>query len=301
MISLTAHTGLFRIFGYSIQTWGTVVALGIAIALLFLFKRAKQKKMLEQSQILVAYILVLGIICARIAYILVNPSEFSDFFQIFEIWKGGLISWGVFIGGFLGIIAFKIFNKIKSAELKKLLDLMAPYLILAVAIGRVGCFLRGCCFGIPTTLPWGLVYSGNDLLPSSYIGKPLHPTELYHSILDFIIFFILLKVNNKKDFLEKTKKQSKFEFFRKKGGTFLLFILLYSLERFFVDFLRFHPANEYIGAISITQLVFVFMIFISLFMLLRRKKAEKLKLSSMHIGKASGTTRADALRGKNKA
>jgi len=267
MISITPQTELFSILGYSVQTWGTIVALGIAVSLFFLFRKAKQNKLLEQSQMLIVYILFSGLIGARIIYILLNPSEFPNFLSLFEVWKGGIVSWGVFLGGFLGIMLFKITSKIKSSELKNLLDLMAPYFILAVAIGRIGCFLRGCCFGIASNLPWAIVYI--EGLSSQAGLTAVHPTQLYHAILDFLIFIILLKINKKKEFLNKNKQKSRFGFFNKAGGTFLLFILLYSVERFFVDFLRFHPASEYIGRITITQIIFTFLFFIALFLLIK--------------------------------
>jgi phosphatidylglycerol:prolipoprotein diacylglycerol transferase len=254
MITIPASAELLRIGNFSVQTWGFIVALGIILSIIFLFIEAGKKKKLDETENLIACIAIFAIIGARIAYILINPKEFSNFIDIINIWKGGMISYGALLGAFVGILIFKLIAKTKSENLFKLLDLIAPYLILAIAIGRIGCFLRGCCFGIPTNLPWGVLYTGENALAEGAV----HPTQIYHSILDFIIFFILLKINRKKGKLEKKKIKSKYILFNIPGSTFMLFIMLYCFERFFVDFFRFHPTSEYIGMISITQIVFLF-------------------------------------------
>jgi phosphatidylglycerol:prolipoprotein diacylglycerol transferase len=268
MITIPASAELLKIGSFSVQTWGLTVALGIALSLVLLFIEASKKKKLDETENLIIYTAIFAIIGARIAYILASPKEFSSFIDIINIWKGGMISYGMILGGIAGICIFKLTTKINSENLFKLLDLMAPYLILAIAIGRIGCFFRGCCFGIPTNLPWGVVYTGENALASGRV----HPTQLYHSILDFIIFFILLKINRKKEKLEKRKIKSKYLFFNISGSTFLLFIMLYCSERFFVDFLRFHLPGEYIGVASITQIVFLFTFAAALLALKKRKK-----------------------------
>jgi len=271
MITIPASAELLKIGNFSVQTWGFIVALGMVISLVFLFLEAGKKKKLDETENLIIYTAICAIIGARIAYILVNPEEFSSFIDIINIWKGGMISYGMILGGIAGICIFKLITKINSENLFKLLDLMAPYLILAIAIGRIGCFFRGCCFGLPTNLPWGVLYTGENALTEGAV----HPTQLYHSILDFIIFFVLLKINRKKEILEEKKIKSKYAFFNIYGSTFLLFIMLYSAERFFVDFLRFHLPGEYIGVASITQIVFLFT-FAAAWLALKKIKKEKI-------------------------
>ncbi|MEM2956511.1 MAG: prolipoprotein diacylglyceryl transferase [Candidatus Pacearchaeota archaeon] len=275
MIYITPSTELFNILGYSVQTWGLIVAFGGLISLFLVLRKAKQKNIFNEMQTLIVYIIIASLVCARLAYIIINPSEFSSFWSFFEIWKGGVISYGMIFGGILGIIFFKLFTKITTNELEELLDLAAPYFILAIAIGRIGCFLRGCCFGLPSELPWAVVYAGESFSRSAGLNS-VHPTQIYHSILDFIIFIILLRINKKKEYLEKRKQESKFDLFNKKGSTFLLFLLLYSAERFFIDFLRWHSPTEYIGRITITQIIFLF-IFVVTFSILLKKKNKKRK------------------------
>jgi len=264
MISITPYTEIFKIFGYSVQTWGAVVAIGIAISLFLMLKKAAKKKLFDDAEILISYVMVSALIGARAAYVIVSPEEFPNFFSLFMISEGGLISWGFLLGGIFGAILCKLFTKMKNEKIRELLDLMAPYFMLAIAIGRIGCFLRGCCYGIPSGLPWAVSYAGEI---------PVHPTQIYHSILDFLIFFALLKINSKKEHLQSEKIESKFSLINRKGSSFLLFLILYSAERFFVDFLRYHPAAEYIGAISITQFVFM-LVFFAAFWLIIKKNAK---------------------------
>jgi phosphatidylglycerol:prolipoprotein diacylglycerol transferase len=249
MITITPSTELVNIWRFSVQTWGFIVALGIVFSLVLMLRKAKKSGVLDRAESLIAYIAIASIIGARLAYIAVNPSEFSGIISIFEIWNGGVISWGFLIGGVAGAFWFKFSRKEKIYDL---LDLMAPYFILAIAIGRIGCFLRGCCFGVPTDLPWGVLYIGDSLSGNLAV----HPTQLYHAILDFIIFFVL-----------KSRKKN----------TFLLFLVLYSAERFLIDFLRFHPSNEYIGPITITQIIFAIVFSIAVGLFLKKNKQIKKK------------------------
>lgn len=268
MITITPSVELLKIGAFSVKTWGFIVALGIIAALFFIFRKAKEKKILNRTEELIAYFAVSALIGGRLAYVAVNPSEFSSVLSLFEIWKGGIISWGVLIGGIAGIFIFKITAKIKADRLFSIVDLCAPYFALASAIGRIGCFLRGCCFGIQTALPWGVIYI-EGLSSHQGLGA-VHPTQIYHAIADFLIFIVLLRINRKKDILEKKSKKSKYEFFSKKGGVFLLFLALYSAERFFIDFLRWHSANDYIGRITVTQFIFIFIFLISLYLMKKK-------------------------------
>ena len=233
-------------------------------SLILMLRKAKQMKLLNDAESLIVFAMVFAIVGARIAYIIVNPSEFPSFLSLFEIWKGGMTSWGFLTGGILGAFAFKISKKMKKEKFLYLLDLMAPYLILAIAIGRIGCFLRGCCFGIPTELPWAVNYGEGGV----------HPTQIYHSIADFLIFIFLLKTQKKKEKLKEKRAKSKYSIFNIAGSTFILFLMLYSLERFFIDFLRYHPANEYIGRIAITQIIFMVIFAASFFFIKKEKEKE---------------------------
>jgi phosphatidylglycerol:prolipoprotein diacylglycerol transferase len=269
MINITATTELFSVLGFSFQTWGSLVALGIIIGLIFMLIEARKRKLADKVEGILVFMMVSGLIFGRLAYILVNLSQFPTFYSWFELWEGGIISWGVLIGIVIGIFIFKLISRIKTEEILEIADLMAPYLILAIAIGRIGCFLRGCCYGIPTSLPWGVVYTGG------FSEGAVHPAQLYHSIADFIIFFVLLKLYGKKRKLRQHNAKSRFSFFNTSGTIFLMFLMLYSAERFFIDFLRFHPSNEYYIIFSVTQWIFLAIFIVASVMLKIKEKKKK--------------------------
>jgi len=256
-IYYTPHPVLFSMGPFTVYGWGLLNALAILIAGFLVFKKAKRH--FDEKTILGIIIsgVISGLIFARIFYILIYMNEFSTFWSLFEVWNGGLEGFGTFIGGILGVF---FYAKIKKIDACKFLDIAAPYIALGYAIGRIGCFLRGCCFGIPTNLPWGIIYSEGSLAAAQYLNQAVHPTQLYHSIADFIIFAVLIFISRKKErqFIKK-----------KSGGIFLLFLALYSIERFFIDLFRWHSSSQLLAfGISIEQL-FYLLLFIASILIIR--------------------------------
>jgi phosphatidylglycerol:prolipoprotein diacylglycerol transferase len=130
------------------------------------------------------------------------------------------------------------------------MDVLAPALILAQGIGRIGCFMSGCCFGRPTELPWSVTFNNpNTLAP---IGVSLHPTQLYHSFANFTVFFILF-------FLIVKRKHFT-------GQIVCLYLCLYSIARFFLEFFRGDAKIHLAGPLNLTQGI-SFIIFLTGFFL----------------------------------
>jgi len=130
----------------------------------------------------------------------------------------GLTIWGAVLGAALGIWIYCLITRKQSGYL---FDLLAPGIIIAQAIGRVGCLLNGCCFGTPTILPWGFMYTNPNSL--AYGIPPSHPVVLYEIIFDVLLFVVLLRLRGK---------------FKPDGALFLIYLSLYSAWRFGIDFLR---------------------------------------------------------------
>jgi phosphatidylglycerol:prolipoprotein diacylglycerol transferase len=123
------------------------------------------------------------------------------------------------LGAALGVWLFSLFSK--KFAFGYLADMLAPGIILAQAIGRVGCTLNGCCYGSETHLPWAIVYTNpNSLGP---IGIPVHPTQVYEIIFNLIVFGILLKLRGR---------------FKPDGSLFLVYLVFYSVWRLGIDFIR---------------------------------------------------------------
>jgi len=159
-------------------------------------------------------VLLVGLVGTRVGNVLVDLGYYvSNWREIFSVYGTG------FQGGLLaGIVATLLFARYLRISFYRLADLLAPGLVLAQAIGRLGCFLNGCCYGRPTDSFLG-VY-----LPGWGVGWDYrYPTQLMHSTANLLILVILLKVERRKPF---------------EGFLFLLYAILYSSHRLAFDFLR---------------------------------------------------------------
>jgi len=240
MLPYTPHPVLLDLGFLKIYSWGFMVAIAFIAATILAAKEAKRKKTdPEKIYSLVTYIIIGAIIGSRIAYLLFNPASISD---IFKFWEGGLSFHGGFIGGLLFGFLYVRKNKL---NFWKITDICAPSIPLAQAIGRIGCFLRGCCYGIETTLPWGI----------NYLGEIRHPTQIYSSIALFFIFIFLSKQKYKKSF---------------NGFLFLTYIIIYSVFRFFIEFIRTEP-RIFLGLTG-AQITSIVLFVIAIFIFLRFKK-----------------------------
>jgi len=231
----------------SINTWGTIVAMGFIISLLYALKRAEKLKLNKDHIYNISLIaIVTGILGSRLLYLLFQPEQ--PLLNFLKIWQGGL----TLIGGVITAVIFYIlYVKIKKISFYKYADALTPPLIIAVIIGRIGCFIGdGGHLGHLTSLPWAI------------LGR--HPGALY-SIVALIIIFIVIKQ------LEKEKQYPQ-------GTLFISFIWLYSILRFIIEIFR---TEQVILGLSVTQLILIPLFIISTTWLIKFKKRriqkEKLK------------------------
>ncbi|MGA1863499.1 MAG: prolipoprotein diacylglyceryl transferase [bacterium] len=248
------HPILFKIGPLIFYTYGFALAVAFVAATLLLYNTAKTEG-LDTAKLadLGFYGILSGIIGSRIMYVLINPSEFiASPLKIFMLWEGGLVFYGGIIGG---ILATVFFLKKYGLPFWKTMDVLAPPLVLAQAIGRLGCFMSGCCYGKPTDLPWAVTF--NNPCTIAMRGVPLHPTQLYHSIANLIIFFILY-------FYVRKRKQFN-------GQVLSLYFCMYSMARFFLEFFRGDLKIHLIGPLNLTQgfSIVIFLIGIYLYLRLR--------------------------------
>lgn len=216
---------LFSLGSVKVFTYGLFLFLAFLSGLWLALRR--RESLTENHVYNLSFLsLVLGVIGARIGYIIFNPVPFLDYFSV---WKGGLSFFG---GLFLGVIGIVIYSRKHNLGFWKIADILSPSLVLGVAITRIGGFLAGVNPGLPTSLPWAIFHN----------GQYTHPVALYYVIANFIILFILLK---KKDELAL-------------GKTFLLTLILYSISRFFLDFLRTFDGAVFIAARIVPLLLIIF-------------------------------------------
>ena len=259
--SFTAVPILFSAGQFTVYSWGLMNAIALIVAGIFIYRNAKKQFSGNEILEMIVSMIVGGIVFARLGYILLNLSEFANFTSIFSISNGGMEGFGGLIGGIFGGWAY---SRMKKLDFGKFLDISAPWIALAFAIGRIGCFLRGCCFGLPTNLPWGIIYNDGSLASLYYSGA-VHPTQLYHVLADFLIFLVLIMINRRKE-----KKVIKLR--EKSGNLFLLFLVLYSTERILIDFLRWKSPVDALGIFSVQQAAYLLLMLISIGIMVKNKK-----------------------------
>ncbi len=202
----------FRIFGIDVMWYGILIAAAIVLATFITYKRAPRHNI--ASDRILDFVLICvpaGIIGARLYYVVFNWEQYSgDLLKIINIRLGGLAIHG---GLLFGLGAAVILCAIWKLRPFNVLDLAIPSIALAQSIGRWGNYFNSEAHGGPTDLPWAVTIDG--------IGY--HPTFLYESIWCLLLFFLLIYVDDHRKF---------------QGQTFLLYGILYSLERFFVEALR---------------------------------------------------------------
>lgn len=244
----------FEIFGVPIRWYGVIISFGLLMAILVAMKEAKRIGLKEDTILdLLLFAVPAAVIGARVYYVVFNLDYYKgDILRMLNFREGGLAIHGALIAS---IIVGIVFCKVKNIKFWKLADMAGPSIILGQAIGRWGNYVNQEAHGGPTDLPWGIIIN----------GQKVHPTFLYESLWNFLIFFFLMWY----------KKRKKVE-----GEVFLLYLALYSVGRFFIEGLR--TDSLMFGEIRVAQLVSIATIIISIiiFVILRKNnvsnKVEKI-------------------------
>ncbi|MBN1385339.1 MAG: prolipoprotein diacylglyceryl transferase [Elusimicrobia bacterium] len=235
---------LLKIGFLEFHTYGFFVALGFLIGFKTLLRYGKKSGISVATVESLAFLtFITSLVGARLFYVLISLEEFiRSPIDILKIWQGGLVFWGGLLSGIVTVIIFSVKHRI---PLWKLADIFAPALAIGHSLGRIGCFFAGCCYGIPTDLLCGVVFPENSLAP---YGMKLFPVQLLSSLLLFILFLILNYAWNKKRF---------------DGQISLVYTLLFSSGRFFIEFLRGDFRGTEVFGITPTQIVSVLMLIVS--------------------------------------
>jgi len=248
---------LIKLGPVTIHTYGVLIAIGFILGLALAVRQAKKQGIPADKIIdLGFYMLIAAIIGSRLFFVLVEAGHFlRNPLDIFKIWQGGL----VFYGGVIFAIPVGIwYAKKKGLDIWGTADIFAPSLAIGHAIGRLGCFSAGCCYGEHAeNLPWAVTFMNPDSLAK--LGVPLHPTQLYESAGEFINFIILIVLRKHQSF---------------KGQLLWTYLLIYSVIRFTVEFFRGDEVRGFIfGSISISQGISI-LLFLSALIAIRifRKK-----------------------------
>jgi phosphatidylglycerol:prolipoprotein diacylglycerol transferase len=259
-------TPAFELFGrhidpITLHTYGVILALAF-LAGLWVASWQARKAGLDATRItdMAVYVLIAGLVGAKLLLVIVEWRHYSSNpSDILSIFRSG----GVFYGGLLG--AFPVawwYARKHGLSGWATADVLAPGVALGQAIGRLGCFCAGCCYGKPSNAPWAVTF--RDLYATRQTGTPidtpLHPTQIYESLACLLIFLALVWMARRKKF---------------QGQVTLAYVLLYAIVRFVIEFYRGDAVRGTVfGAISTSQFIAILMVVgaLALMPVVRRKQ-----------------------------
>jgi phosphatidylglycerol:prolipoprotein diacylglycerol transferase len=215
---------------FHLRTFGLTLALSFLVGTWISLQEARRRGIDETRLVnLVLVILVASIVGARAFYVWTHPAETAgDPLAFFRLWEGGL----TLIGGFVaGTAAGFAYMRRAGLPLGATADTVTPAVALGVGITRVGCFLNGCCFGVPCDLPWGVHFPPGAPSEAVYPGAALHPSQLYNALAFFALFALLLWLRPR---------------LKGDGQLWWLFVILFALVRFPIDATRHYEASAYV-------------------------------------------------------
>jgi phosphatidylglycerol:prolipoprotein diacylglycerol transferase len=205
-------------------------------------------------------VLVASVLGARALYVMEHVQEFRrEWGSVIALWQGGLTLYGGIIAGTIGgLIAAKRFG----LPMWTVADALTPALALGTAFGRVGCFLNGCCYGRPTTLPWGVHFPPDSFAGLEFGNAAVHPAQLYFALAGFALFAFAWTMRRK---------------FAVPGTLFWTFIILFALIRIPLDFTRVYEPEATVlrgpgFAITESQVTSVAIALFGLLMILRLRR-----------------------------
>ncbi|OGC89958.1 MAG: prolipoprotein diacylglyceryl transferase [candidate division Zixibacteria bacterium RBG_16_53_22] len=223
-----------------VRSYGLLLAISFLLGVYLSIKRANKAGLNQNAVIDLSFIvLVAALIGSRFFYVIYHTEEFSnnllDIINPFHSGYVGIAGLSMMGGVVLAIIAAFLFFMIKRMSPWPVCDVMMPMFALGIGITRIGCFLNGCCFGLPTHSPLGVIFPSDSLAGYVFPDTPLIPTQIYEAIAGFVILFIVL-------WSERFKKFD--------GHSFWITLGLYGAWRFSIDFYRYYEDSMVFATID---------------------------------------------------
>jgi len=218
MINIGVNPVAIAIGSLAIRWYGILVALAIGVLILWVVWQVKKGLKVSYDNVLTAALVGIpsGIIISKLFH-LWDRMDYYRYHPEQMFTTEGLTIYGAILGAALGVW---VYSKVGKFEFGYFADVVVPGLVLAQVVGRIGCTINGCCYGVETSLPWGIVYTH----PESFAALGVrHPTTVYEIIFLLIVFVALLKLRGR---------------FEPDGSLFLGYLGIYSLWRVGIDFLR---------------------------------------------------------------
>jgi prolipoprotein diacylglyceryl transferase len=248
---------------FPVRAYALAILLGIAVATVILQKRYARKGGPEERVLdLVLWMVPFGIIGGRIYHVLSSPDAYfgpdGDPLKVFAIWNGGLGIWGAIA---LGAVGAWLAARRYGLRMPPIADALAPGLLVAQAIGRLGNWFNQELYGGPTTLPWGLEIDDAHLVGGYPSGTLFHPTFLYEIIWNLLAAVFLIWAERR--------------FRLGHGRVFWLYVMSYTLGRVWIEMLRVDEAEMVLGLrLNVWTSILVFLVAAAFFVWLRRRRDE---------------------------
>lgn len=245
----------FRIGGWPIYWYGIMVAAAFLAAVThWNFLARKTGRPVGFGSELGFWIMLCGIVGARAAFIISElPGSVENPLEIVRLDKGGLIFYGGLIGAALGMAVFAL---VRKEPLLAMADFTVSGLPLGHALGRVGCFINGCCYGLPTGSGWGVQYPADSEAWQRFGTVHLHPAQVYEAAFNLLLYGVLLW------FFPRKKKN---------GEVLALYLMTYPVARFLLEFIRGDPRLLWFGLTVAQEIsLALFVVGVALGFVLRR-------------------------------
>lgn len=251
------HPILFQLGPITLHTYGLFVASGFLLGIAWSARVARKEGFIDPQVVYDAsfWLIISALVFSRLAYVIVEYRHYiSNPLGVFKIWEGGL----VFYGGVIGACGAILWLARKyQFDVWRFADLSAPGVAIGHAVGRLGCFFAGCCYGMQTTVPWAVTF--HDIHSIAPIGIPLHPTQLYDALNEVIVFSIITIM----------RPRAKFP-----GQVWWTWVGLYAVGRAIVETFRGDPRGAWFGgAVSTSEALAALAVAFAVFVYFKNRRA----------------------------
>lgn len=255
------HPLLFEAGRFPVYTYGVLLAAAYLAGLWLAVRRARERGLNgDRVMDLGIWIIASALIGAKLLLLVVDFGYYSrNPGELLSVFRSG----GVFYGGLITAVAVAFWYMRRARlPLWPTTDAFAPGIALGHVIGRFGCVMAGCCYGRPTSVPWALTFTSPLAAENvgTPLGVPLHPTQLYEAAAELAILVLLLATERKGH--------------RYPGRTFWLYMLLYAISRFIIEFYRGDPRGT-VWMFSTSQFISLLLAPLAIYMLIRLARANR--------------------------
>ena len=258
------HPEVLHLGVLHLRSYGLMMAIAFVVGT-FLALRAARRLSLDEDKVVnvILITLVASVFGARMLYVLEHLAEFRrEWTSVLALWQGGLTLYGgIAAGVFAGLLA----SRRMGLPVWITADALTPALALGTFFGRLGCFLNGCCYGHPTTLPWGVVFPHDSFAYLEFGNQAVHPSQLYNALVGLLLFALFQALRGR---------------FRVPGVLFWSFIVLFALVRIPLDLTRAYEADAVLMRIGLSdvtesQLMSMGLMLFGTLMILRLRRAAR--------------------------